>query len=361
MPSGAEKWFNFLKDFNKLIDQKTIKVEREKQLAWVDGVVKSVQSNFAGNPIALRLNLQDLLKTNVALTKRVDENTLINPEAVATELNDLSKEVRTHYMNSVNAALTALRAEATSIVEKITACLYELSDAALFQVTTQGFTHKLVGCARGSSEVVLGLAATGPIVCGNSSALKLWVERVQHTLRAVLTHFLTGKSFNEKLFAEYGSCVAMAGLNPSDDPIAGIVSRIREAAAVAPISLDERDVTSLIATFEEKFMEQYSVRTALELCSKFAPGKILETALLCELNFDSAALWEAEVAVATVPPALGEVVEEGIAAEKIRVTQVFPPPPPTEQELMKRLSLRQEATEAANWESTGAAEGQNQV
>jgi hypothetical protein len=327
MPSGAEKWFNFLKNFNKIIDQKVIKDEKEKQLEWVDGVVKSVLGNFKGNPIALRLNLQDMLKTNVALTKSIDVSTLICPEDVEAEMNDLSKSVRSMYMSNIQGALASLRTEAMDIVTKITALLYKLSDAAMFQVSTQGFTHKLVGAAKDSTEVVLGLSMTGPVVCGNSAALRIWVQRVFQALRAILAHFLTGKSFNEKLFTEYGSCIAMAGLHSSDAAIVALIAEIRLAAAVSPVSLDERDITSQLTAFDEAFMTQYAVRTALELCAQFEPHRILKNALLCELDFDAAALWEAEVAVATVPAVLGEVSEEGIAAEKIRLTQIYPAPP----------------------------------
>jgi hypothetical protein len=329
MPSGAEKWFKFLKNFNKLIDQKVIAEEKEKQLAWVDGVVKSVQGNFSGNPITLRINLQDLLKTNVALVKNFDESSLIDAEAVSAELLDLSKSVRTHYMSSVSAAIAALRDEAMSVVGKITAALFGLSEAALFQVTTQGFVPRLVGCERDRGEVLLGLTLSGPMVAGNRAALDLWIQRLFQALRSVLAHFLTGKSFNEKLFTEYNTCIAMAGLSPAEAAVVQLVSDIKAASAVTPVSLDERDITAQLAAFDDSFMKQYCVRAAQEICSKFDPRKVLQDALLCELNFSNASLWEAEIAVTDeAAPAPGELFELGVKVEKINVTQIYPPPPP---------------------------------
>lgn len=326
MPSGAEKWFNFLKNFNKLIDLKVIKEEREKQMDWVNGVVKSVQGNFQGNPIALRLNLQDLLKTNLTLTKSIDESTLLCPEDVATELRDLSKDVRTHYMGSVNSALAELRTASTAIANNIHALLFKLSEAALFHVTTQAISHKVVGSEVGDNEVIVGVATTGPILSGNVPALQAWIQKLGASLRSVLTHFLTGKSFNDKIFADYAAAVEQAELVFKAAHVASLVAEIRLAAAVAPIALDEKDVTTMLADFDAKFTAQYAARVALELCAQFAPALVLDTARLCELQFDNAALWEAAVVTSSETHLAGDLSEPGAESQEIRITQIFPEP-----------------------------------
>lgn len=327
MPSGAEKWFNFLKNFNKLIDLKVIKEEKEKQLEWVTGVVQSVQGNFRGNPIALRLNLQDLLKTNLTLTKSIDESVLLCPENVADELRNLSEDVRKHYINSVNSALSELRTVSMDIAAKIHQLIFKLSETALFHVTTQAISHKVVGSELGSREVILGVAPTGPILSGNVPALQEWIQKLSLSLRSVLIHFLTGKSFNEKIFADYAAVVEKAELAFATPELTALLAEIRLAAAVAPISLDEKDVTTLLADFDAKFSAQYAARVALDLCAQFAPARVLDTARICELRFDSAARWEAEVVSSNVHLP-GDLSEEGASVREVQITQVAPPPPP---------------------------------
>jgi len=346
MPSGAEKWVHFLQNFNKLIDLKTIKEERVKQLDWVDGVVKSVQNNFKGNPIALRLNLQDLLKTNVTLTKSIDESKLVNASEVNTELRDLSTEIRTHYRKSIETALSEIRDQSTSIMTKITALIYQLSDAALFHVTTQGISTRFLGAERDNTEVLLGVALTGPILCGNTSALESWVNKVHSGLRAALAHFLAGKSFNEKIFAEYASAIELAGLPFTSPQVVALLAEVRLAAAVAPVSLDEIVVSFQLSAFDDKFFKQYAVRVALELCGRFEPRKLLqgEDAVLVEICPASAALWESEVTTAADPEApleLGE--DEANPTQRIQLKQIFPPPPPTWQEIEAEAQAAYEA------------------
>lgn len=347
MPSGAEKWVHFLQNFNKLIDLKTIKEERIKQLDWVDGVVKSVQNNFKGNPIALRLNLQDLLKTNVTLTKSIDESKLVNASDVNTELRDLSTELRTHYRKTIETALSEIRDQSTSIMTKITALVYQLSDAALFHVSTQGISTRFLGAERDNSEVLLGVALTGPILSGNTGALEAWVNKVYAGLRAVLAHFLAGKSFSEKIFAEYASAIELAGLSFTSPPVVALLAEVRLAAAVAPVSLDEIVVSFQLSAFDDKFFKQYAVRVALELCGRFEPRKLLqgEGAVLVEISPATATLWESEVTTTADPETpleLGE--DESCPTQRIRLKQIFPPPPPTWQEIEAEAQAAYEAS-----------------
>ncbi len=343
MPSGAEKWVNFLSNFNKLIDQKTIREERAKQLDWVDGVVSSVLKNFQGNPIALRLNLQDLLKTNVTASKNIDESKLIDASEVNTDLREAATEVRAHYRKSIETALNEIRETSNGIMTKITALVYQLSEAALFHATTHGITTKFIGAERDHNEVILGVGMTGPMLCGNLAALQAWIDKIYTALRQVLAHFLGGKSFSDKVFAEYAAAIELAGLAFTAPQVVAVLAEIRLAASVAPVSLDESVVSFQLASFDDKFFKQYAVRVALQLCGRFEPSKLLTEATLVEISASNASLWEAEVAVTTVPE-VGELTGQGqnaIPTQRIKLTQIFPPPPPTQEEI--------EMAEAAAW------------
>ena len=340
MPSGAEKWFNFLKNFNKLIDQKYIKAEREKQIEWVEGVVKGVKANFQQNPIALRLNLNDLLKTNVTLTKAVDLNALINPENVEVELRDLSTEIRNKYLDSINAELDAIHNTSMKVAAAVTAALYKLSDAAMFHVTTQTISCGVVGSVPSSAEVFVGVPTTGPILSGNVAALRAWAQEIYYSLRAVLTHFLSGKWFEDRIFTDYTKAVESAGLSFTHVSISSVLVELRKASAVAMIALGEGDIGALTKAFDEHFMEQYAIRAALEVCARFDPAQVVRGALLVELK--PSVYWEVELAVDE-----SASLVDGVPVQAIKITQKSPPPPP---------SAWEEGDEAAAAEAGDAAE-----
>jgi hypothetical protein len=297
MPSGAEKWFKFLSNFNKLIDLKVIATEREKQLEWVDGVVKSAHVNFQNNPIALRLNLQDLLKTNIALTKSIDQSTLINPEEVATEVNEVATTVRTTYRKNVETALAAIKSEALAQAAKVTRELYKLSEAALFHVTTSVKAPRVVGSISGHAEVLLGVPASGPIFCGDVPSLQNWIDTIFYCLSAALSHFLAGKPFKEELFADFLESIETAGMSGSSSGVTGPIEAIQRMLGERTISLDQEDIDGLLKTFGENFLDQYCVRTALDLCASYEPSKVLGSAVLCHFSTGTAAAasWAVEI------------------------------------------------------------------
>eukprot|EP00600_Ochromonadales_sp_CCMP1393_P006306 CAMPEP_0174963638 /NCGR_PEP_ID=MMETSP0004_2-20121128/5439_1 /TAXON_ID=420556 /ORGANISM="Ochromonas sp., Strain CCMP1393" /LENGTH=414 /DNA_ID=CAMNT_0016212281 /DNA_START=37 /DNA_END=1281 /DNA_ORIENTATION=+ len=322
MPNGANKWYNFLKDFNRNCDLRTIKAEKEKLIQWVDETVGAVMSQYGGNTIALRLNLEELLTNNQTLTKNIDASLMINMEDVDEEFSDATGDVHNHYTKSVQDQLDIIKNQSMSVCKSILQLLVQLYEEAVFfasTVTTASSSSLVLASEPNSEKVFLGVPMTGPIFAGNGEALGNWLKSLSAHTHTIAAHFLSGKSFNERQFADFLALVEKVGSAASGAPEIGkLITQVKSVAAGAPISLSDADSASLLKELQGTLGSLYAVKLVVALCNQCAPSK-WSSAPCCALK--PAALWTVDAAASSA--AVAATAGAGSFAQVVRVAQVL--------------------------------------